>query len=839
MQKQRKFNPKKGAHMYQGRKKAQSASWQPVKLNGPVIADEGADFGGFVGLEILENYSGDFLRTEKKKNNKDAEFNGKRKKSKRKHSSDSDDESDSEEEKNRVKSKKKQKKVKVVKPDAVDSSEDDSGFDDHPKKKIKATNKNLVTKKTNTSGNDSDENQEADTVPTFSMLLKPPTTKQTPQKLKDTVKDSATTVSSNDSNLKKQATKSKQNEAAKAPVKTKAKSANITQKKTKENNTKADKSGSEPHSSADYATWIQLGVSEPIVRALADKGFKVPTEIQTQSLPVAIYGRRDLLGAAETGSGKTLAFGIPMLEGIMAMKKAKQRDSDNSNEHELTPPPEDMDITEEDERVFAKEGRALEKNCVQAETDKPLYGLILTPTRELAVQINDHLKAVAKYTGINIATVFGGLAAVKQERLLRKCPEIVIATPGRLWELIQSDNHHLSKVGDIRFLVIDETDRMLEKGHFEELKQLLELINANEDAKKLRRNYIFSATLTMDHEMPDHLKKNVKKSKKVFKLTPGQRMDNLIEVIGMTNPKIVDLTQDHGTARTLTESRILCQAEQKDFYLYYFLERHPGRTLVFCNSIDCVKRLVSLFDYLDCQPLSLFGSMQQRQRLKNLERFTANPRALLIATDVAARGLDIPNVDHVIHYQVPKTTENYVHRSGRTARASKEGLTVLLIAPGEVRNYIKLNQDLGRTEDLPIYPTYERVMRQVKDRVLLARDIERMDLQQRREGASRSWEDQLAKEFQSESEVDSEQEEVRRFEETKRKRQFRAKRLELSQLLAKPIVDIQIEMNYPSLNIDAMKSQPTEKNQSAISLVRKAEEQRLLEKKQRRNKNRN
>ncbi|XP_053668017.1 ATP-dependent RNA helicase ddx24 [Anopheles marshallii] len=834
MQKQRKFNPKKGPHKYLGRKKPQSSAWQPVKLNGPVIADEGADFDGFVGLEILENYSGDFLRKEKNKNKEETEVVGKRKKSKRKHSSDSDDESDSEEEEVRVKSKKKQKKAKSAKPDTEDSSEDDSGFDDQPKKKIKATHERLITK-TSMSGNDSDKNREVDTVPAFSMLLKPPTSKQTQQKVKDTANDSAITISSNDSNSKKQATKSKQNVTAKGPTKTNAKPAKMTQKRVKESNTKADKSEPEPHSSADYAAWVQLGVSEPIVRALADKGFKVPTEIQTQSLPVAIYGRRDLLGAAETGSGKTLAFGIPMLEGIMAMKRAKQQHADNSSEHEMTPPPEDMDITEEDEQVFAKEGRALEKNCVQDDTDKPLYGLILTPTRELAVQINDHLKAVAKYTGINIATIFGGLAAVKQERLLRKCPEIVIATPGRLWELIQSDNHHLSKVEDIRFLVIDETDRMLEKGHFEELKQLLELINANEDAKKLRRNYIFSATLTMDHEMPDHLKKNVKKSKKVYKLTPGQRMDNLIEVIGMTNPKIVDLTQDHGTARTLTESRILCQAEQKDFYLYYFLERHPGRTLVFCNSIDCVKRLVSLFDYLDCQPFSLFGSMQQRQRLKNLERFTANPRALLIATDVAARGLDIPNVDHVIHYQVPKTTENYVHRSGRTARASKEGLTVLLIAPGEVKNYVKLNQDLGRTDDLPLYPTYERVMRQVKERVLLARDIERMDLQQRREGATRSWEDQLAKEFQSESEVDSEQEEVRRFEETKRKRQFRAKRLELSQLLAKPIVDIKIEMNYPSLNIDAMKSQPSEKNQSAISLVRKAEEQRILEKKQRRN----
>lgn len=337
---------------------------------------------------------------------------------------------------------------------------------------------------------------------------------------------------------------------------------------------------------------------------------------------------------------------------------------------------------------------------------------------------------------------------------------------------------------------------MLERGHFEELKQLLEMINNNEEATKLRRNYIFSATLTMDHDLPEHLVAKAKKNKKIHitKETTGQRLNNLVQIIGMTNPKVVDITQQHGTAHTLIESRILCKAEQKDYYLYYFLQRHPGRTLVFCNSIDCVKRLVSLFGYLNCDPLSLFGSMQQRQRLKNLERFTQNPAALLIATDVAARGLDIPNVDHVIHYQVPKTTENYVHRSGRTARASKEGITVLLIGANEVSDYVKLNQSLGRTEDLPMYPTSERMMKQIKERVNLARDIEKTDLRQRRTNDSRSWEDKVAKEFQSDSDLDSEQEEERKLAKSREKRQMKARRFELSRMLATPIVMDRIEM---------------------------------------------
>lgn len=152
------------------------------------------------------------------------------------------------------------------------------------------------------------------------------------------------------------------------------------------------------------------------------------------------------------------------------------------------------------------------------------------------------------------------------------------------------------------------------------------------------------------------------------------------------------------TAHNLTECRLICSIDQKDYYLYYFLRRHPGRTIVFCNSIDCVKRLTTLFGLLECAPLPLHATMIQKQRLKNLERFRDNPNGILIATDVAARGLDIPNVEHVIHYQVPRTSENYVHRSGRTARANKNGITVMFMEPGEVKNYVKIYKTLDRCE---------------------------------------------------------------------------------------------------------------------------------------------
>lgn len=457
--------------------------------------------------------------------------------------------------------------------------------------------------------------------------------------------------------------------------------------------------------------WNGLGVPQSILKALAENGFKSPTEIQTLTLPAAIMGRRDILGAAETGSGKTLAFGIPVLNGILHLKQRAENgessnlrslqtlptvEEANDSDRDLTPPPEELDdipMPETDAETEAESGEEDDEGEF-----KPLYALVLTPTRELAVQVRDHLIKAAKYTGIKIAAVFGGLAAVKQQRLLKACPEIVVATPGRLWELLQEGNRHLNKMDSLNFLVIDETDRMVEKGHFEELQLLLDRLNSDPLKKAQRQNFVFSATLTLVHDLPDYLHNKMGKKKKIVKLTSEQKMKKLIEKLGISQPKIVDITKKTGTAESLTECRIVCELDQKDFYLYYFLQRHPGRTIVFCNSIDCVKRLAQLFSLLACSPLPLHANMIQKQRLKNLERFTKNPMGLLIATDVAARGLDIPNVKHVIHYQCPRTSENYVHRSGRTARANTEGIAILIMEPGEVSNYVKLCRTLGRSK---------------------------------------------------------------------------------------------------------------------------------------------
>lgn len=138
--------------------------------------------------------------------------------------------------------------------------------------------------------------------------------------------------------------------------------------------------------------------------------------------------------------------------------------------------------------------------------------------------------------------------------------------------------------------------------------------------------------------------------------------------------------------------------DEKDYYLYYILINFPGRTIVFCNSIDCVKRTVSVLNHLNISTIPLHGHMEQKQRLKNVERFQKKEDAIMMATNCAARGLDIPNIQHVVHYQVPTTGEDYVHRSGRTARASKEGLSILIIETNEVKNFVKLQRTLGRSK---------------------------------------------------------------------------------------------------------------------------------------------
>ncbi|KAM9555756.1 ATP-dependent RNA helicase DDX24 isoform 1-T2 [Guaruba guarouba] len=574
---------------------------------------------------------------------------------------------------------------------------------------------------------------------------------------------------------------------------------------------------------ADVSAWKDLFVPEPVLRALSYLGFSAPTPIQALALPSAIRDNMDVLGAAETGSGKTLAFAIPMIHSVLQWQKSNSsttrndsvsKDShqhhdetsrENENEAEKLTHQQAEDSGDEDDSslttgcVKVLENFAFdsgdETHTVDYHKKRPLLGLVLTPTRELAVQVKHHIDAVAKFTGIKTAIIVGGMAAQKQERVLNRKPEIVIATPGRLWELVKERHPHLSNLRQLRCLVIDEADRMVEKGHFLELSQLLEILNDSQYNPQ-RQTFVFSATLTLVHQTPTRVlqKKNAKKMDKKTKL------ELLMEKIGIKGkPKVIDLTRKEATVETLTETRIHCNTNEKDYYLYYFLLQYPGRTMVFANSIDCVKRLSSLLTILNCDPLPLHANMHQKQRLKNLERFAERESCVLLTTDVAARGLDIPNVQHVIHYQVPRTSELYVHRSGRTARAANEGLSLLLIGPDDLINFRKIYKTLEKSEELPFFPVETKCMTSIKERVNLARQIEKAEFFNSRAKQHNSWLQQAAEAL--EIDLDDNMlmgKKTSEEEESQKQKMLKGMKKQLKHMLSQPLFKVLMKTKYPT-----------------------------------------
>lgn len=641
------------------------------------------------------------------------------------------------------------------------------------------------------------------------------------QTVEDTVPEEQPNPESS-SDLEKE--KSSQDKVTKAP-----------HKKAK-NWTNAALSGSEDKN-VDMSAWKDLFVPPPVLRALSSLGFGSPTPIQALCLPPAIRDRMDILGAAETGSGKTLAFGIPIIHTILEWKNSPEKPNDDAEpvtkvESLYLPPVDECTKSAEEDQEEGVEASkendegAEDQNqgdsdedehsdvedeqlgCVRviknADFDfdekpagaqsRPLLGLVLTPTRELAVQVKHHIDAVAKFTDIKTALVVGGMAQQKQRRVLKRRPEIIIATPGRLWDLIKERHPHLVNLRQLRCLVIDEADRMVERGHFAELENLLEMLNTTH-FNPTRQTFVFSATLTMVHSLPTRLLQKKKKN-----LDQRNKLEILMEKVGIkSKPKVIDLTRKEATVETLIETQIHCQKDEKDFYLYYFLLQYPGRTMVFANSIDCIKRLNSLLVILDCTPLPLHANMHQKQRLKNLERFAERENCVLLTTDVAARGLDIPNVQHVIHYQVPRTSETYVHRSGRTARATKEGLCMLLVSPDDMMNFKKICKSLGKDEELPTFPIETRCMDAIMERVNLARRIEKVEYYNSKEKHHNSWLKQAAEALEVDLDDDlllgnANDEDADR----EQQRMVKGMKKELKRLISLPIFKNVMKTKYPT-----------------------------------------
>ncbi|KIY47368.1 ATP-dependent RNA helicase [Fistulina hepatica ATCC 64428] len=550
-----------------------------------------------------------------------------------------------------------------------------------------------------------------------------------------------------------------------------------------------------------YVKWESMPLNSQLKRYLHSVGFTTPSTIQSRSIPLALEGR-DVIGIAQTGSGKTLAYGLPILHYF------------------------------------------LEHNVRRRSGDKRSLGaLVLAPTRELALQVSSHLNACLDLIEsearaqigksmpkppplVSVAAVVGGISIAKHRRILDRGVDVLVATPGRLWDIVQDDNDLANEIKHIKFLVLDEADRMIEAGHFAELDNILRLTLRDQQSVHFfvsispsdeipadhsptagsMQTFVFSATMSKD------LQRNLKRRSKVRgknyrKNKPASTIDDLLLRVDFrdADPQIVDVSPAHGVVFQLQESKIECLMTDKDAYLYYFLLRYPGRSLVFLTAIDGIRRLCPILELLEISVWPLHSQLEQRQRLKNLDRFRNTPNSVLLATDIAARGLDIPSVDHVVHYQIPRFADVYVHRNGRTARAMREGFSMLMCAPDERQILRALLGSLGRqTTDIPEMTIERGILKKLKDRVQLARQIDAAHHKVKKEKHDRKWMREAAEALEVDLDTDFDRQAIGTFDrdgQTHAKRQkMDAKnmqlRQELKKLLSRPLVAQGISTKY-------------------------------------------
>jgi ATP-dependent RNA helicase DDX47/RRP3 len=366
------------------------------------------------------------------------------------------------------------------------------------------------------------------------------------------------------------------------------------------------------------STFESLGVVEPLYLAAEKLGWKVASRIQAGVLPHAFEGK-DIVGLAETGSGKTGAFCIPILQELLA-------------------------------------------NPVRG----AVYAVILAPTRELAFQIHEVVEGLGIAMGVNSVCIVGGVDIATQSIALARNPHVVVATPGRLVDhLTHTKGFNLRKV---RYLIMDEADRMLSLDFEQELNQILDVMP---DSTSGRRTMLFSATMTS----------------KVEKL---QRAS-------LHNPVRIEVSTKFQTPKKLLQSYIFIPAKYKDCYLTYLVNEHAGQSmLVFGATCNNVQRLALMLRNLGFPAVCLHGQMSQPKRLGALNKFKSGDREILICTDVAARGLDIPSVDVVINFDLPGHGKDYIHRVGRTARAGRSGKAIAMVTQYDVEVYQRLEGLLGK-----------------------------------------------------------------------------------------------------------------------------------------------
>ncbi len=347
-----------------------------------------------------------------------------------------------------------------------------------------------------------------------------------------------------------------------------------------------------------------LGLAPELVRALSDVGYTTPTPIQAQAIPLALAGH-DLMGGAQTGTGKTAAFALPLLHRLAQAGPARG----------------------------PRKPRAL----------------VLTPTRELAVQVNDSLRTYGKHLRMSTATVYGGAGMQPQIQALRRGVDVLVACPGRLLDHLQQRTVDLSQV---EVLVLDEADRMLDMGFLPAIKRVLSAL------PKQRQTMLFSATF----------EESIKKLALEF----------------LTNPQQVQVTPQNATAASVSHVVHPVDTPRKRELLIEILsKRHQDQILVFGRTKHGCNRLAEQIEKAGISAVAIHGNKSQSQRLKALRDFKSGQARVMVATDVAARGLDIPLLPLVINFDLPMVAEDYVHRIGRTGRAGASGEAVSLVAQDE------------------------------------------------------------------------------------------------------------------------------------------------------------
>jgi ATP-dependent RNA helicase RhlE len=337
-----------------------------------------------------------------------------------------------------------------------------------------------------------------------------------------------------------------------------------------------------------------FGLSAEILRALADQGYEHPTPIQAAAIPVVLQGR-DVMGAAQTGTGKTAGFSLPIIQLLLA-----------------------------------------NANSSASPARHPVRALILTPTRELADQVAENVKAYCRHTPLRSTVVFGGMDMAPQTAALRAGVEIVIATPGRLLDHVQQKTLNLSQT---QILVMDEADRMLDMGFLPDLQRIINLL------PKKRQNLMFSATFSGD----------IKKLASSF----------------LDNPVTIEVARSNQTADRVTQVvyKVDSDDAKRDIVAHLIRGRQLKQVLVFSNTKIGASRLARELEKGGVKASAIHGDKTQSERMAALEAFKSGEVDVLVATDVAARGLDISDLPCVINYDLPYNAEDYVHRIGRTGRA--------------------------------------------------------------------------------------------------------------------------------------------------------------------------